>query len=226
MTLDAAAALAPTYYLDHTEPTVADFAHEAIGSARSDRDKAVALFYAVRDGLRYDPYTSSDDAADYRASVIATQDRSWCVPKSILLTAAARAVGVPAALGFADVKNHLASPKLLEQVGSDLFAFHGYSLFWLPAGRDGEARWVKATCAFNVEMCTRFGVKPLEFDGGADSLYHDFDVEGRRHMEYVRERGEFLEFPWDEMRRVFAEVYGAMPGMSGEAVHDAVFHDD
>jgi hypothetical protein len=76
-------------------------------------------------------------------------------------------------------------------------------------------------------MCTRFGVKPLEFDGVNDSLYHEFDVEGRRHMEYVNQRGEYLEFPWDEMCRVFNEVYGRMPGQDpgAEAVHDAAFHD-
>jgi transglutaminase-like putative cysteine protease len=219
--LDPGQALQVTHYLDHTAESVQYFAHQVIGAARTDRDKAVALFYAVRDGLRYDPYVSSDSAEDYRASVIATTDRSWCVPKSILLTAAARAVGVPSALGFADVKNHLASDKLLERVGTDLFAFHGYSLFWL------DGRWVKVTSAFNLEMCTRFGVKPLEFDGVNDSLYHEFDVEGRRHMEYVNQRGEYLEFPWDEMCRVFNEVYGRMPGQDpgAEAVHDAAFHD-
>ena len=35
----------------------------------------------------------------------------------------------------------------------DLFVFHGFTEFWL-AGR----RWVKATPAFNIELCERFGV--------------------------------------------------------------------
>lgn len=212
--------LRPTHYVDSDHANVLDWANEVVRGQSTDRDKAVALFYAVRDGVRYDPYVASSEPGDYRASVIVERDRNWCVPKSILLTAGARAVGVPALLGFADVKNHLASDKLLERVSSGLFAFHGYSLFWL------DGRWVKATCAFNIEMCTRFGVKPLEWDGMSDSLYHEFDVEGRRHMEYVRERGEFVDFPWDEMCRVFEEVYGAGPGslVSGEPVNDELFH--
>jgi transglutaminase-like putative cysteine protease len=212
------AARRPTHYVDSDHPDVRDWANDVVRGQRTDRDRAVALFYAVRDGVRYDPYVASAEADDYRASVIVGQDRNWCVPKSILLTAGARAAGVPSLLGFADVRNHLASDKLLEQVGDGLFAFHGYSLFWL------DGRWIKATSAFNIEMCTRFGVKPLEFDGVSDSLYHPFDVEGRRHLEYVRERGEFVEFPWDELCRVFTEVYGSGPGQLAQAVHDEVFH--
>ena len=213
------AARRAAHYVDSDHPDVRDWAHDVVRGQHSDRDRSVALFYAVRDGVRYDPYVSSSEGEDYRASVIVHQARNWCVPKSILLTAGARAVGVPSLLGFADVRNHLASDKLLERVGDGLFAFHGYSLFWL------DDRWVKATCAFNIEMCTRFGVKPLEWDGTSDSLYHEFDVEGRRHMEYVRQRGEFVDFPWEEMCRVFEEIYGSRPGASNNPVHDEIFHD-
>ncbi len=218
--------LAPATFVDSDHPAVLAYALEALGEpaeALDDRTKAVRLFYRVRDGIRYDPYNSSSDPADYKASAIVTQTGSWCVPKAIVLCALSRAVGVPCRLGFADVKNHLASEKLLARVGTDLFAFHGYVEFWL------EGRWVKATPAFNIEMCTRFGVQPLEFDGAEDSLYHAFDVEGRRHMEYVQQRGTFVDFPWDEMQRVFLEVYGHGPGEMGETdgakVHDEMFHD-
>ena len=217
MSVTAEEALSATYYVDCDHPDVKDWAADVVRGRSTPRDKAVALFYAVRDGVRYDPYASSPNPDDYRASVILGQDRNWCVPKSILLTAGARAVGVPSLLGYADVRNHLASEKLLERVGTDLFAFHGYSTFLL------DGRWVKATSAFNIEMCTRFGVKPIEFDGVHDALYHEFDVEGRLHMEYVRQRGEYVEFPWDEMCRVFEEVYGSGPGVEGDT-HDAMFH--
>lgn len=222
--------LAPATYVDSDHPDVLAYALDAIGLSADDpldtvddRAKAIRLYYRVRDGIRYDPYNSSPDAADYRASAIIGQQGSWCVPKAIALCALSRAVGVPCRLGFADVRNHLASEKLLARVGTDLFAFHGYVEFWL------DARWVKATPAFNIEMCTRFGVKPLDFDGTEDSLYHAFDVEGRRHMEYVRQRGTFADFPWEEMRRVFDEVYGRDPGAlssaDGTKVHDDMFHD-
>jgi hypothetical protein len=56
------------------------------------------------------------------------------VPKAILLAATLRASGIPAAVGFADVRNHLNSPKLTKLMETDLFIYHGYVAFGLTAG--------------------------------------------------------------------------------------------
>ncbi len=194
--------LAATEFLDHGDAAVREFAFDTIGSTTDPVDKAVALFYAVRDGWWYDPYSSDNSRESFRASSVVAVDRSWCVPKSVLLSAAARAVGVPARLGFADVRNHLQSEKLRESMGTDLFVFHGFSEFLL------DERWVKASAAFNLEMCERFGTKPLEFDGRSDALLHEFDQVGNRHMEYVHQRGSYDDLPYDEIQTTFAEVYG------------------
>ena len=210
--------LAPTWYLDSDHPGVVDFAREAAGDASSPVERAVRLFYAVRDGTRYDPYTFRLVKDDYRASAVLGIDATFCVPKAVLLAAAARAVGIPSRLGFADVRNHLASDKLLELLGTDLFAFHGYTLLKL------GGRWLKATPAFNKGLCDRFGVLPLEFDGRSDALFHPFDASGRQHMEYVRDRGEFDDFPYDYMLQVLAEVYGAhMAGKLDSVGEDEAF---
>jgi transglutaminase-like putative cysteine protease len=194
--------LQPTEFLDFDQPPVQAFAESTVGDATTDVDRAVRLFYAIRDGWWYDPYSTDHDRGSFRASTILDLDRSWCVPKSILLTAAARAVGVPARLGFADVRNHLQSEKLKQSMGTDLFVFHGYSEFLL----DGV--WRKASAAFNLKLCERFGTKPLEFDGTSDALLHEFDQSGNRHMEYVNQRGSYDDFPYEEMITTFAEVYG------------------
>lgn len=193
--------LASTEFIDHEHPDVLAFATETTATAESDVDRAVALFYAVRDGWWYDPYTADMNRPAFKASAIVGNKRSWCVPKSILLTAAARAVGIPSRLGFADVRNHLQSEKLVEKMGTDLFVFHGYSELLL------EGEWRKASAAFNLELCERFGTLPLEFDGRSDALLHEFDESGNRHMEYVTMRGTYDEFPFDEMTAAFAEVY-------------------
>lgn len=198
--------LQPTWFLDSQAPNVLEFANRATEGAEDEKDRAVRLFYAVRDGFWYDPYTASHDASDYRASSIVEQVRAYCAPKAILLTALARAVGVPARVGFADVRNHLATPKLLEHLGTDLFVFHGYSELYL------EGRWLKAAPTFNLELCNRFGVSPQEFDGTSDALLQPFDAAGRQHMEYVNDRGTFEEVPFDEMMRVLAATYGASFG--------------
>jgi len=174
--------------------------------ATTDREKAVALFYAVRDGIRYDPYVvSSDDPETYRASTVLREGVSYCIPKSVLLCAAARAVGLKARLGFADVRNHLNSEKLRERLGgTDLFIYHGFTEFFL------DGRWVKVTSAFNIELCERFGVLPQEFDGEHDALLHPFTADGREHMEYVRDRGSFDELPYDEIVAAFRATYPLM----------------
>ncbi len=201
MTEDLAACLRPTRFVDSDTPEVAEFAASAAAGAATPREQAVALYYAVRDGLRYDPYAVARDPEAYRASRVARAPAGFCVPKAILLAAAARALGIPARLGFADVRNHLASEKLLARMQTDLFVFHGYTELHL------DGTWRKATPAFNRELCDRFGVLPLEFDGASDALLHPFDASGRRHMEYVRDRGVHLDLPFDEMMRVFREVY-------------------
>ena len=118
----------------------------------------------------------------FRASAVAESVANWCVPKSVLLSAAARRHGIPARLGYADVRNHLTSEKLAESMGTDLFMWHGYSELLL------DGRWLKLSSAFNIELCQRFGVKVLEFDGSDHALMHPFDEAGNQHMERRRER--------------------------------------
>lgn len=209
--------LSPTWFLDCDSEAVSAFADQAIGTAEDPIKVAEALFYAVRDGFRYDPYQVSRDPASYRASAITASSSNWCVPKSVLLATSARARGIPARLGFADVLNHLTSKKLSESMGTDLFAWHGYAELWL------DEKWVKLSTAFNIELCERFGVAALEFDPINGALMHPYDTSGRRHMEYVRERGSYDDLPLDAMFETFDEVY---PNMEvSEAGNDAAFHE-
>lgn len=212
--------LQPTAFIESSHPDVAAFAHRATEAASTPVEKAVALFYAVRDGWRYDPYGLDTTRDAFRASVILSAPSAWCTPKSILLTAAARSVGIPARLGFADVRNHLSSEKLQQTMGTDLFVWHGYSELLV----DGQ--WFKLSTAFNIELCERFGVKPLEFDGSGDALLHPFDQSGNRHMEYVNQRGSFDDLPLEEMLSDFSEIYpymtsGTKPGSALEAEDSA-----
>jgi transglutaminase-like putative cysteine protease len=207
--------LRPGEFVDSDHPEVRAFAERTAGGQPDDRSRAVTLFYAVRDGWRYDPYGTSKERTDYRASAILTTNRTWCVPKSVVLTASARALGIPARLGFGDVRNHLQSAKLLENMGTDLFVWHGYSEFFL------DGRWVKASSAFNRELCERFGTKVLEFDGTEDALMHPYDTAGNRHMEYVRTRGSYADLPYDEIMATFREVYPS--SISGTAGSDEAF---
>lgn len=201
---EAARYLQPAEFVDSDSDAVRAFVDAALRdlpAQASDRDKAIRLFEAVRDGIRYDPYCFALDEGSYRASEIAGAEAAFCVPKAILLAACLRAVGIPAALGFADVRNHLNTPKLQELMDTDLFIYHGYVQLWL----DGKP--YKVTPAFNIELCERFGVKPLHFDGYHDALFHEFDEKNNRHMEYVNDRGLFEDAPMTEFLAAFHERY-------------------
>ncbi len=211
------ALLAPTWFLDSDDPAVVAFAADAAGDATGSTDVAIRLFYAVRDGFRYDPYNVDHAPERFRASSVVQSSSNWCVPKSVLLTAAARARGIPARLGFADVRNHLTSEKLRAQMQTDVFAWHGYSELLLDDGR-----WHKLSTAFNIELCDRFGVRALDFDGTGDALMHPYDKAGNRHMEYIKQRGSFDDLPLEQILADFAEIYGddvaASAGGPGSAV--------
>lgn len=212
--------LAATPYVDAGDPAIAAFVARALDglpAGADDRARAVRLFAAVRDGLRYDPFSIPWQAQAYRAGFVAQQPRGFCIPKAILLAACLRHAGIPAALGFADVKNHLNTPKLAAMMGTDLFIWHGYVQVWLGCGT------FKITPAFNAELCERFGVRPLEFDGSADALFHEYDSAGRRHMEYVHDRGLFVEAPVGTILAEFEATYPALMAMQREGSQRPAF---
>lgn len=180
--------LAPGTFVDSAHPRVRDFAaRHAVGA--DARARAVALYVAVRDGFRYDPYRIDLAPDAMRASAVIGLGYGWCVPKAALLAAACRAVGIPARLGYADVRNHLSTERLRLALQTDVYRWHGYTEVRL------DGRWIKATPAFNIELTERFGLLPLEWDGRTDSIYHPYDRAGQRHMEYLRERGTYDDMP-------------------------------
>lgn len=201
-------------YIDSAHPVVVAFAAEHAQGA-TELERAVSLYYAVRDLIRYNPFLDFTAASAFRASDCISAGEGFCTGKASLLAAVARAAGIPARIGFADVKNHLTTPRLLEFMGRDEFIYHGFTELFV------EGQWVKATPAFNVALCEKFRVKPLEFDGRSDSIFHPFDADDRRHMEYLRYRGSFADVPVDEIRAAFREYYPRLYELRGAAARES-----
>jgi transglutaminase-like putative cysteine protease len=191
--------LAATYFLDFDTPAVAQFADRACTGIGAAQQRAVALYYAVRDSIRYDAYRIDFSREGFRASRALEDGYGFCISKAALLCASARHFGIPARMGFGDVRNHLSTEKLRRKMKTDIFIFHGYSELLI------DGRWVKATPAFNLGLCTKFGVLPLEFDGRTDSLFHPCRADGSLHMEYLRDRGTFSDIPFDLIHSVWAD---------------------
>ena len=217
--MDMTQFLKPGIFVDSDNPQVIAFAERAAGETSDPHAAALRLYAAVRDGIVYDPYLDFADPANYRASGVLASGRAFCIGKSALLAASARVVGVPARVGFADVKNHLTSPRLYEKIKTDIFLWHSYAELYL------KGRWVKATPAFDLALCERASIKPLDFDGETDSLFQPFDQAGRRHMEYLNDRGGFADVPFDIIRADFIKYYPSLMsdhGLAGDFRSEAV----
>ena len=92
------------------------------------------------------------------------------IEKAIVLIACLRALGVPARLRLAKVTNHIAVERLTERLGTNVLTPHGMVDVFL------NGKWVKATPAFNKELCEKCDVEPLEFDGTEDSMFQEFNI--------------------------------------------------
>ena len=203
MTEFDSAYLSATDVIDSEHPAVRAYAESAAQGAHGDPvSQAVKLYYAVRDPIWYDPYVPFYRPEHYRASYTLNRRRAYCVGKAALLCALGRACGIPSRVGFADVRNHLATRQLIEFLGSDLFVFHGYTEFYL------NGKWIKATPAFNRELCRKHQVVPLEFNGHEDSVFHLYNLEKKQFMEYVADRGTYADIPVAEIVSAWKTAYG------------------
>jgi transglutaminase-like putative cysteine protease len=194
--------LNPTTIIDSDHKRVRDYAREALAGITEPVKIAAKLYLSVRDDIRYDPYSPFYLPEHYRASYVLKRGRSFCVPKASLLCALGRACGIPSRVGLATVRNHLTTKQLIDFLGTDLFVSHGFVEFYL------EGRWVKATPAFNRELCRKHNVSPLEFNGREDSLFQPYNLENQKFMEYVAFEGIFSDIPVKQIVTGWKKAYG------------------
>ncbi len=198
----------PAEFIDSDHASIRAKAADVTRGVTDPVATARVLHDLVRDTIKYDPYIDYTDPETYRASSVLAKGASYCVGKASLYAALCRAAGLPARLGLADVKNHLATPRLLELVGTDVFGYHGY-VEVMP-----KDAWVKATPTFNTTLCQKLGVPPLDFSGDRDALLQPFDATGRMFMTYIAQHGTFFDVPvkflMAEMKRLYPRL--AQPG--------------
>ena len=168
------------------------------------------LFYAVRDLVRYDPYSIRMTPECFRASTVVREGGAFCIPKAVLLAAGARLLGIPSAIGLSDVVNHFSTPKMKAMMGGrEIFMHHGWAALYL------EGQWVKAVPAFNKELCALMRVPPTDFDGTRDAVLQQFKEDGSVHMEYLHNHGVWSDLPYQRIADDFVSYYPASLWNSG-----------
>ena len=183
--------LQPAEFINSDSPEVKSYAQKIIGNSTAQVEKAIKLYYAIRDGFNYNPYDIDLSKEAMKASSLLKRDFGYCVEKACLLAACARAVGIPSRLAFARVRNHIGTEKLERVLKTDVLVFHGFTELFI------HGKWVKATPAFNKSLCEKLNVDPLEFDGMNDSIFQPYNKRGTKFMEYLYDYGNFPDVPYD-----------------------------
>lgn len=106
-----------------------------------------------------------------------------------------------AKMGYADVTNHIISPKILDLLGSKIFLMHGFARLYL------NNKWIKVTPTFNASLCEKMRVKPLDFDGENDSMFQEYNMEGNKHMEYLQYHDDFEDVPYKYLTDLYLTNY-------------------
>ncbi len=197
--------LAATYYFDFKQPTIQAFVGKATNDTMTRQEKAIALYYAVRDGWFYNAYQLNTEKEEFRSSFIATKEQGHCIDKATLLISCLRAEEIPARLHLVKVKNHIAVERIIERFGTDELTPHAFVEMYL------DDKWVGATPAFNKSLCEKLNVTPLDFDGMNDSLFQPYNRDGGKFMEYLDDYGTFDDIPFGFIRQNMIEHY---PGIA------------
>jgi len=195
--------LQPNEFFDFNKKSVMNKAIEITDGLKSQKEKAIALFYWVRDEIKYNMALFVPKVKNYFiASKTIRRREGFCVSKSILLSTLARAIGIPARIHLVDLINHLVSQKVIDFMGTNVMYVHGYSEFYL------NEKWVKLTPSFDKETAIRGGFFPMvEFDGENDAVFPPYDVNGNKFGEYVGDRGVHADLPLDDIDKIFQEKY-------------------
>jgi hypothetical protein len=195
--------LQPTKFFDFNKSNVKQKAKEITRGISTDKEKAKALFYWVRDEIKYNMQLFIPKIINnFKASKVLQKKQGFCVSKSILLSSLARAVGIPARIHLVDLINHLISQKVIDFMGTNIMFYHGFSEFYL------NGKWIKLTPSFDQGTAIKGKFLPMvEFDGEHDAVFPPYDINGNKFGEYVGDRGVHADLPIGEIDKIFEEKY-------------------
>ncbi len=201
--------LVPTPVIDYHHASIQSFI-KRFDERKVSKELAIDVFYSTRDGFPYYPYYIDFSINGSKASNLTQKKKGHCIDKALFFIACCRALHIPARIGLAKVKNHIATEKLEEYLRSNIMIPHGYAEIYV------EKKWIKVTPAFNKELCKRLAVSPLDFDGENDCLFQAYDSEGKTFMTYIEDYGVFPDFPISLAKNLFKMHYPHLSPEKGD----------
>lgn len=195
--------LKDTPTIDVHNKSIIEKAKEIIKDCPNEEEKAVRLFYFVRDSIKYNIYMISTFIEDFRASKILEWKKGYCVQKAVLLAALGRAAGIPTRLAFAKIKNHALPPHLFKMFKTNIFPRHGYNQFFL------NGKWVSAAATFDKVLCEKNGLPTVEFDGKRDAILSEKDLKGAPYVEYIEKFPPKEDLPFDWIKERVSQLVGS-----------------
>src|SRR3981189_3497991 len=97
--------LRPGRYIDSAHPAVIRFSKQnSQGSVA--RERAVSLYYAVRDQIRYNPFLDFSNEEVFKASSVLGAEQGFCVGQAAVLAERHPAPAAVLVGGFAAGKHH------------------------------------------------------------------------------------------------------------------------
>lgn len=193
------------FFTDSNHPDVQQLTHRVVKGIAQPEQQCIALFNYIRDRFKYNPYHIVLQPDALKASYLLQKESGYCVEKSNLMAACARVLGIPARLGYSNVRNHLGTDKIEQYLKTDVMVFHGFAEIYL------HRKWIKLTPVFNKELCAKYNVDVLQFDGHNDAIFQEKDKSGKLFMEYLHHYGTFQDVPFDlfksELRRFYPHLF-------------------
>lgn len=194
-----------TEIIDCDTDSIKAKALEVTKGLKTDKEKAVALYYFVRDKIKHNAYIQLYDPIRYKASSTLKAGDGMCQNKAILLVALARAVGIPARLGLVDVEDYQLSESFKQMIGGvNTMPLHGFAELYI-----GD-RWVHASPAYDLATCQKKGFIPVEFDGVKDAKDSGYTKTGQPHMKHIKYHGPYEDLPLDEIYSYYREWIAKM----------------
>ena len=209
--------LAPTRLIDSTHAAVIEQARRLTAGCTSDRERLERIYYFVRD-MPYDILAAFRDlaAGRGRASDVLQAGRAFCMGKASSFVALCRAAGIPARVGFQQLRCP-DKPFMSEEVrrlwGDRSLPRHSLGEAYL------DGRWLKLDATIDAATAAARG-RPYtrQFDGR-----HDIPtVEGP----IVRDLESHADYPPDVAAWYETMAREVMRALDAADAHDRVATDD